>query len=159
MIYDDDRDNPLTERVRARGPRWPRTEDIPTEDLTELELGDKVTFAEEKRPYTVRAVVPGGRFYILTKPFNAKRTVLYSIIDREGQMRGVMDGAADAVWGVRGPDDRVFSRGYETQEDIDQNAADLATGDIEVSMRHRAPTNITRVQRPVAIGLRAEAAS
>jgi hypothetical protein len=128
-----------------------QTEDITITTVSDLRLGDRVTFREEKRPYTVRAAVPGGRFFILTKPFNVQRTVLYTIIDRGGRMRGVVQWPGDPAYGVRGPDDRVFGMGYETQQEIDERAAELAAGEIEVSMRRRITTQIVRVQRPVAL--------
>lgn len=71
-------------------------------DPVPLAVGDSVQFAESKRWWKVRAV--SDRFVILTSPFNLQHTVLYSIIDWQR--------------GVRGPDDRVFSSGYETDEQI-----------------------------------------
>lgn len=66
---------------------------------------DRVKFRGEKLPYTVRAVTKGGRFAILTKPFNPRRTVLYTVIDFDR--------------GVRGKDN-YYGLGYETPEDIER---------------------------------------
>jgi hypothetical protein len=68
-----------------------------------LAVGDRVKFAEEAQRYTVRAVTRGGRFAICTKPFNPRRTVLYSVIDFRR--------------GVRGRDN-YYGLGYESDEDI-----------------------------------------
>jgi hypothetical protein len=68
-----------------------------------LAVGDRVKAAAEKQRWTVRGVTSGGRFAILTKPFNLRHTVLYSVIDFER--------------GVRGRDN-YYGLGYETDEDI-----------------------------------------
>ena len=90
--------------------------DIYTEDETgsevnnPLSIGDKVYFARDVRPYTVKAV--GKQFAICTKPFNLKGTVLYTIIDFEED--------------IRGPNDGIFNvYDYTVQEDIDACLADL----------------------------------
>ncbi len=44
-----------------------------------LPVGTKVKFPNEKQRYTVQA--SNVRFAVCTKPFNAQKTVLYSIID------------------------------------------------------------------------------
>lgn len=63
-----------------------------------LTPGLRVQFQEEKQAYTVQAA--NSQFAICTKPFNAQKTVLYTIID----------------WakGIRGPEGVVFSGGAET---------------------------------------------
>lgn len=58
---------------------------------------------------------------ILTSPFNLKKTVQYTIIDNRR--------------GVRGPDDRIFSNGYESDEDINARLSDLVAGSISVSKK------------------------
>ena len=85
----------------------------------DIKPGDKVFVPLEVRPYTVRC--RDDRFIICTKPFNMKKTVMYFIID--------------TVEGVRGPDDRVFYSGYETQEQCEERLKELQTGLIEVSKR------------------------
>lgn len=62
--------------------------------------GTRIYFEEEKQPYRVRA--RSGRYLVCTKPFNPKKTVLYTIID------------LDEV--VRGPENLVFGLGAETDE-------------------------------------------
>ena len=50
-------------------------------------VGDRIYFAEEKRPYTVRAC--DDRFLICTKPYNFKpKTVIYTIVDLVEEIRG-----------------------------------------------------------------------
>lgn len=50
-------------------------------------VGDKIYFAEEKRPYTIRAC--DKRFLICTKPLNLKqKTVIYTIVDLVEGIRG-----------------------------------------------------------------------
>jgi hypothetical protein len=68
---------------------------------SKLNEGDRVKLGATKRQWTVRGVTAGGRFAILTQPFNPKRTVLYTVIDFKR--------------GVRGKDDH-YGLGYETDE-------------------------------------------
>ncbi|PCK21923.1 hypothetical protein [Rhodococcus qingshengii] len=86
-----------------------------------LAVGTKVQFSESKRWWRVRAVSADGNFVILTSPFNLRQTVLYTIIDDRR--------------GVRGPDDRIFSNGYESDENINDRLRELVAGDITVSQR------------------------
>lgn len=60
--------------------------------------------ASDRQRWTVRGVTRGGRFAILTKPFNPQRTVLYTVIDFDR--------------GVRGKDDH-YGLGYESAGDIE----------------------------------------
>lgn len=74
-----------------------------TKNQYALAVGDRVRFAPYKRGMTVRAVTTGGRFAILTMPFPAQNTVIYTVIDFER--------------GVRGCDDH-YGLGYETDEQV-----------------------------------------
>lgn len=85
----------------------------------DLKVGDPVFISLDVRPYRVKC--RDERFIICTKPFNLKHTVMYFIIDLERK--------------VRGPDDRVFCMGYETQEQCEERLKELQTGQIEVSYR------------------------
>lgn len=51
-----------------------------------LQIGDNIYFANYKRPFKVIAC--SNRWAVCTKPFNIKRTVLYTIIDQEKLIRG-----------------------------------------------------------------------
>ena len=86
---------------------------------SELKTGDPVYLPCEVRPYRVRC--RDERFIICTKPFNLKRTVQYFIIDLQRHLRG--------------PDDRVFCFGYETDEQCMERLKELQDGTIEVSQR------------------------
>lgn len=51
-----------------------------------LNVGDKIKFASEKQRYTIKAKT--DRYLICTKPFNAIKHILYTIIDLERLIRG-----------------------------------------------------------------------
>lgn len=91
-----------------------------------VNVGDKVCVPGEKRPYTVRA--RDERYIICTKPYNPKRTVLYFIVDLKDKWRG--------------PDDRIFCSGYESDEDCTERLGELQSGKIEVSSRRGIPLDI-----------------
>lgn len=86
-----------------------------------LSVGDKVRFIPEKRPYTIKA--KSNKFLICTKPFNLKKTVLYTIIDLERI--------------VRGANNQVFNGyDYTVDKDIQECLNDLESGKLEVSHRN-----------------------
>jgi hypothetical protein len=49
-------------------------------------VGDKIKFKKEKQRYTIRAC--DERFIIATKPFNARKTYFYVIVDLVEKIRG-----------------------------------------------------------------------
>lgn len=55
-------------------------------EISSVKVGDKITFSSEKRAYTVQAATK--RFIVCTKPFNARKTVLYTAIDLARNVRG-----------------------------------------------------------------------
>lgn len=91
--------------------------------------GDKVKFKEERQRYTVQAV--GIRYAVCTKPFNPKKTVLYSIVDFKE--------------GIRGTENLIFCRGFETPELCQEALQDLETGQTDISRRNYTQLNIERV--------------
>jgi hypothetical protein len=95
-------------------------------ELLAAKVGDKVRFAEEKQAYTVQA--RSERFLICTKPFNPRRTVLYTVVD--------------LVQRVRGTENLIFGMGAETREDCEQMLNRLERGDSEVSYRNRVPLRL-----------------
>lgn len=97
----------------------------------DVKVGDKVKFEEERQAYTVQA--RNERFIICTKPFNVRKTTLYTIIDLER--------------GVRGRDNLIFGMGYETPEQIQDNMERLARGDMEVSYRNFIDLRVERITR------------
>jgi hypothetical protein len=60
-----------------------------------LKVGDKIKFESEKQRYTIQA--KSDRFIICTKPFNVRKTYLYTIIDLERLVRG----AVGLVFGLK----------------------------------------------------------
>jgi hypothetical protein len=96
--------------------------------LRTARVGARVAFAEEKMAYTIQA--RSERYLICTKPFNARRTVLYTIVDLVGK--------------IRGPDNLLFSNGYETREDCEKRLAELIDPEtcVEISHRRRIPLKL-----------------
>ncbi|MCK5236911.1 MAG: hypothetical protein KAR06_07995 [Deltaproteobacteria bacterium] len=107
-----------------------------------MKVGNKVRFFvdDEVAPYTVQA--RGERYIICTKPTTdepdhpevqelKEPTVFYTIIDLQE--------------GERGPDDRVFCAGYETQEQCEAALKELEAGEIELSRRNSIGLDIQRI--------------
>lgn len=99
-----------------------------------LKPGDKIKFRNEKQAYTVRAC--NSRFVICTKPFNPRRTVIYTIVD--------------LVEKVRGPENLIFCMGFESDQDCRDALARLTDKNeverTEVSHRHRVPLDIEEIR-------------
>lgn len=89
--------------------------------MSNYKVGDKIYFAGERKPYTVRAC--DSRYLICTKPFNLQRTVLYTIVDLHEK--------------VRGTENLVFSMGFETDEDCQEALRRLQSRETEISFRNR----------------------
>lgn len=87
-----------------------------------LAIGAKVRFEGEKQRYTVQAA--NDRFAIMTKPFNAKRTYLYTITDLQR--------------GVRGPCNLIFGLPCDVNspEGAAEALAMIEAGEMEVTHRH-----------------------
>ena len=99
-----------------------------------VSVGDRVTFSGEVKSYKVRAVSPDERYAICTKPFNLKKTVIYSIIDFEENRRA--------------SDDRIFCSGYETDDDVAERMNELVSGKLALSRRHSCPLHIVKIKHP-----------
>lgn len=102
-------------------------------------VGSRVWLDGESQPYKVRA--RDDRYIICTKPFNLKRTVLYTIIDLERSKRG--------------PDNMVFGAGYETDEQVSARMAELSAGReegavdrLELSRRREVDLDVVMVSNP-----------
>lgn len=91
-----------------------------------VEVGDKVYIPNHKRPFRVKA--RDDRYIICTKPFNARHTVIYFIIDLADKWRA--------------PDNLIFCLGYETDEDCKERLEQLQSGEIELSRRRGIPLDI-----------------
>lgn len=94
--------------------------------------GAKIKFAEEKQAYTVRAA--NVAFAVCTKPFNARKTVLYSIISWHQD--------------IRGTENLIFGEGAETDDDCAEMLDRLTTGETEVSSRNNIKLNIEKIIIP-----------
>lgn len=94
-------------------------------------VGTKIWFDGEKQAYTVRA--SNTAYCVCTKPFNLKKTVLYTIIDWEYERRG--------------PEDLIFSMGAETDKQCEEMLERITNGDSEVSSRHGCLLLITKAKR------------
>lgn len=101
-------------------------------EFRKLPVGAKVWFATEKQAYTVRA--SNVAFCVLTKPFNAQKTVLYTIIDWES--------------GVRGAENLIFGMGAETDEQCQEMLQRLTDGESEVSSRNYRDLDIVKYWNP-----------
>ena len=89
-----------------------------------VNVGDKVWIPNEKRAYRVRA--RDDRYIICTK--SCFGTVLYFIVDLVDKWRG--------------PDDRIFCSGYETDEDCQERLKELQSGLIGLSVRRGVPLDL-----------------
>jgi hypothetical protein len=94
-----------------------------------MKEGSKIYFANEKRPYTVKAL--NKRYAVCTKPFNLKHTVLCTIIDRVNK--------------IRGTENLVFCMGFETAEDCKEALARLVMGESEISGRNYKSLDIIKI--------------
>ncbi|MBU9661863.1 hypothetical protein KTF22_08160 [Burkholderia multivorans] len=105
-------------------------------DLAIAVVGSRVYFEGERMPYTVQA--HDERFLICTKPFAARRTYIYCIVDLKR--------------GERGPDNMIFGRsgGYGSREECDKALRELAdpAGKLEVSRRRCVPLQVSQVKAP-----------
>ena len=96
-------------------------------------IGTKIKFKGEKQRYTVQA--SNGVFTICTKPFNARKTVLYTVIS----------------WleNVRGTENLIFGMGTETRQQCEEMLERLTQGESEVSHRNRITLDIEEYTDPI----------
>jgi len=104
---------------------------VPLNSLVGLPAGSRIWFSEEKRPYRVRAT--GKRFLICAKPFNPKRTVLYTVVDTQD--------------GIRGTENLIFGMGAETTEDCSEMLQRLEEGETAISRRNFISLNVVRIEK------------
>ncbi len=98
--------------------------------IGEIKVGIKVKFAEEKQSYMVRAC--NTRYAVCTKPFNLKRTVLYTIIDLLNE--------------IRGTEDLIFCYGAKTDKECEEMLKRLSKGETSISRRNNVPLKIERIR-------------
>lgn len=89
-------------------------------ELQNTRVGDFIRFKEEKLKYEV--IARNDRFLICTKPFNARKTVLYCIVD--------------LVEWIRGPENLIFGFGCETKEQAEEMLERVRSGKSQISFRH-----------------------
>lgn len=94
------------------------------EYIKKVKEGDSIWFHEEKQKYKVQAA--SERFLICTKPFNPKKTVLYTVVDLKQGLRGV---------------DNYGGLGYESKEDCKDALKMFVSGEAEFS-RRRPPIKL-----------------
>jgi hypothetical protein len=96
-----------------------------------IKPGIKIKFRSEKQRYTVQA--SSNRYAVCTKPFNAKKTVLYTIIDFDQD--------------IRGTENLVFGFGAETRKQCKEMLERLHSPawPTEVSYRNRVALDIAEI--------------
>jgi len=97
----------------------------PTTIARSLSEARKIKFESERQRYTIMA--SNKRFAIMVKPFNARKTYLYTISDLSRNERG----PCNLIFGL--PCD------VDTPEGAQEVLAMLVSGDMEVSHRHCVP--------------------
>lgn len=93
-----------------------------------LKVGSKIKFKGEKQAYTVQA--SNGVYAVCTKPFNPKKTVLYTVVS--------------FLENVRGTENLVFGFGAETREQCEEMLERLTQGETEVSHRNRIELDVEK---------------
>jgi hypothetical protein len=91
--------------------------------MSKYKVGSKIHFHGERIGYTVRAA--NSRYLVCTKPFTLRKTVIYTIVDLDSN--------------VRGTENLIFCMGFETTEKCQEALARLTSGETEVSWRNRVP--------------------
>jgi len=97
---------------------------------TEAQPGQKIWFKKDVKPYTIRC--RNERYLICTKPFNLKKTVIYTIVDLKK--------------GIRGTENLIFCMGFEGDEDCKEALGRLTSEETEVSHRNFVELDITKIQ-------------
>lgn len=95
-------------------------------------VGSKIKFSNEKQAFTVQA---SNRFFsVCTKPFNPKKTTLYTIVDWHNRTRGT--------------ENLVFGMGAETKEQCVEMLERLTSGETDISHRNWCDLEIDSVKFP-----------
>ena len=97
--------------------------------LTDLPVGSHIWFTGEKQCYTV--MVRSTNYLICTKPFNPRKTVLYTIVD--------------IAQGIRGTEDLIFCFGAETREACEEMLERIVSGESGISRRNRVSLQVERI--------------
>ncbi len=96
---------------------------------TKFKIGTKIKFIEEKKSYTIRA--SNIIFAVCTKPMNARKTVLYTVIN----------------WfeNIRGTENLIFGMGAETDKQCQEMLDRLTNGESLISYRNRIELKIDKI--------------
>lgn len=98
--------------------------------MDKVEVGARIKFFKEKQAYTVKA---SNRFYsVCTKPFNAKKTVMYTVIDWYNQ--------------IRGTENLIFGMGAETQKQCEEMLERLTNAKSDISSRNWCHLDIETIK-------------
>lgn len=95
-----------------------------------LEKGNKVKFFGEDGYYVVRTA--NLSFAVCTKPFNLKKTVIYTAVDYKNN--------------IRGTENLIFCAGAESDEECEEMLQRLTFGETEISGRNWTNLNIEKVK-------------
>lgn len=104
-------------------------------DIKAITPGFKIYFVGERIGYTIKAC--NKRYLICTKPYNPKKTVLYTIVDLKEE--------------IRGTNNLVFNLyDYAKQKDIERCMKDLISGEsdldgLKITRRNRVPLQIVKI--------------
>jgi len=90
--------------------------------------GERIWLDDEKRPYKVRT--GNKRYTICTKPYNPKKTVIYSIIDWAERKRST--------------ENLILCMGFETDEQCEEALQRLINGESELSRRNQIDLFVRR---------------
>ena len=113
-----------------------------------FEPGDKIRFAEEKQAYTIQAC--DKRFLICTKPMNAMKTFLYTIVDLKERVRNRDNMIFGAKYDYSNPKEAMLGIvDLNTPTDtMLQNGKWIAIGwELELSHRGRLDLNIVKYEK------------
>lgn len=97
--------------------------------MEDLKIGNRIKFLKEKISYKIMAF--DDRFIICQKPYNPKRTFMYSIIDLKKN--------------IRGADNCYCKFQYDDLEECKEALKELNSGDIEISYRNWCELDIEKV--------------
>lgn len=92
-------------------------------------VGDKIKFKSEKQRYTVQAC--DNRWLVCTKPFNVRKTVMYTIVDLKEN--------------IRGTENLIFCSGFETKKQCEEALERLQTEFSDISRRNFVSLDIESV--------------
>jgi len=95
----------------------------------DYKVGDKIKFTSEKQRYTIRAC--DERYLICTKPFNARKTFLYTIVDLKEKKRS--------------SDNWYCKYDYTSETEALKGLEELNKGIIELSTRRAIDLDFERI--------------